>query len=280
MADFIVKAKAQDINFVNKFETDLHNLLAILEKADVEVMAPGTAIKMYPSSGSLSTQTVAEKALIPDSNIAMGDATLVELTFMKYRNLVGIESIAKKGYEVAVGGSNHALLKLVQKKIRKSIIDGLAVSGIATDEADTFQKKVAKCAEYITTKFEDEAFTPIFFANPTDVYDYLGSHNITLEQNFGLSYLSNFMGIGNVIVDSNVPSGTVYGTATENIGVYGADVSQIDGMEMTSDESGLVAVHNGAKYENGAIETVVYCGIKVVPSIADRIIAVSQTDSE
>lgn len=42
-----VAARAQDINFVTKFEADLHNLLALLGKTEVQVMAPGTAFKIY-----------------------------------------------------------------------------------------------------------------------------------------------------------------------------------------------------------------------------------------
>lgn len=276
MADMAILAKSQDLNFVTKFETDLHNLLEILNKAEVEIMAPGTALKTYASSGAIGDGTVDEKGLIPDAGIAMGDAIITELTFSKYRNLVGIESVAKKGYDVAVGGANTELLKQVQKKIRAGIIKCLAVAGATSVTASgTFQAKVAKAAAEVSKKFEDEACTPVFFANPDDVYEYLGTHNITLEQNFGLSYLANFMGIGNVIVDSNVPAGTVYGTATENIVVAAASVAGIDGMEVTSDASGLIAVHNGAKYENGALETVVYCGIATQPAIADRVIIVT-----
>ena len=97
MADFSIQAQAQDINFVGKFTTDLHNLMAVLSKTDVNVMAPGTAYKTYKSSGKLSTEKVAEKALIPDSGIAMGDAEITELTYSKYRNLTSIEDIGKKG---------------------------------------------------------------------------------------------------------------------------------------------------------------------------------------
>jgi len=277
MADFAIQAKAQDVNFVAKFQSDLHNLLAMLGKTGVEKMAPGTALKIYKTSGTLSNAEVAEKALIPDSNIRTDNGTLVELTFKKYRNLVGIESVAKKGYEVAVGGANTSMLKQIQAAVRASIFAGLGVTGSGSAEAATFQAKVAKAAAYISKKFEDEAATPVFFASPDDVYDYLGAHNVTLEQNFGLSYLQNFMGIGNVIVDSNVPAGTVYGTATENLDVVAAAVDSIEGMELTIDESGIIAVHNGAKYENAALETVAYSGLKVVPVYADRIVKVTTT---
>lgn len=272
---FAIQAKAQDINFVAKFESDFHNLLNVLGKTDVEVMANGTALKTYKSSGSLSTDDVEEKGLIPDSQIAMGDATIVELTYRKYRNLVSIEQIGKKGYDVAVSGANNELLKQVVKSVRKSLIGSLSAAGIGTATASDFQAKIAKAAAYVEKAFEDEACTPVFFVNPDDAYEYLGSHAITVENASGLSYLENFMGIGNVVIDSNVPAGTVYGTATENIVVAAADVAGIQGLEMTTDAAGMVAVHSGALYQNGAIETVCYSGIACVPAIADRIVAVT-----
>lgn len=271
MADFAIQAQAQDINFIAKFETDLHNLLAILGKTDVEVMAPGTAFKTYKSSGSLPSADVAEKGLISDAGYGMGDAVIAELNYKKYRNLVGIESIGKKGYEVAVGGANSALLKDVQKGIRSTIYAAIATGTGDAGNGTDFQSAIAKAAALVSKKFEDESSTPVFFVSPDDAFDYLGSHNVTVEQNFGLSYLSNFMGLGNVIIDSNVASGTVYGTATENLAVVAASIASIPGMEMTTDESGIIAVHNGARYENAALETVAYCGLSVLPVYADRI---------
>lgn len=264
-------ARAQDINSVTKFVSDLHNLLTILGQTDVQMLPPGAAFKIYPTRGTLSTATVAEKASIPDSGIVVGTPTVVELGFKKYRNLTGIESIQKYGYDVAVGKTNDAMLRLVQKGIRKSIFDGIA-TGTGTATGTTFQAAIAAAAAQIEVAFEDEAATPVFFANPTDAYGYLGTHNVTLENSFGLSYLANFMGIGNVIIDSNVTAGTVIGTAAENICVVSAELSEIPGMDLYIDESGIVGVHNGAKYENAAIETVIYSGLSVLPIFLDRIV--------
>lgn len=275
MSNLAIQAQAQEINAVAKFTSDLHNLLALLNKEDVNVVAPGTAFRIYKSSGSLSTETVAAKGLIPDSNIAMDNGTLVEVTFGKYRNLVPIEDIAKKGYAVAVGGSTTSMMKQAQAKLRKSIIVATDVEGVGTDTAATFQAKIAKAAAYVAKKFEDEAYTPIFFVNTDDAFEYLGDKNITIESQFGISYIANFMGIGNVILDSGVEKGAVYGTACENLDIVAADVTKIDGMELTTDESGLIAVHVGAKYENGAIETVVYSGVKALPVFADRVVKVT-----
>ena len=275
MSNLAIQAQAQEINAVAKFTSDLHNLLALLNKEDVNVVAPGTAFRIYKSSGSLSTETVAAKGLIPDSNIAMDNGTIVEVTFGKYRNLVPIEDIAKKGYAVAVGGSTTSMMKQAQAKLRKSIIVATDVEGVGTDTAATFQAKIAKAAAYVAKKFEDEAYTPIFFVNTDDAFEYLGEKNITIESQFGISYIANFMGIGNVVLDSGVEKGAVYGTACENLDIVAADVTKIDGMELTTDESGLIAVHVGAKYENGAIETVVYSGVKALPVFADRVVKVT-----
>lgn len=274
MADYAIQAKAQDINTVGKFQSDLHNLLEVLSKTDVQVLPAGTAFKIYKTSGNLNTSSVGEKELIPDSDIKMGEAEIVEIALQKYRNMTSIESIAKKGYDIAVGGSNTAMLRDIQKGIRKSIYASLA-SGTGSATGKNFQGQIASGAAYISKKFEDEAATPVFFANPEDAYGYLGTHNVTLEQQFGLSYLANFMGIGNVVIDSNVPKGTVYATACENLEVLAADLKSINGMELTTDETGIVAVHNSAVYENAALQVVAYCGVTVKPLFLDRIVKVT-----
>lgn len=270
-----VEAKVQDINFIYKFTSNLNNLLAMLGKTEVTRLSPGTAYRIYKTAGTLSTQTVAEKALIPDSGITVDDGTIVEITYKKYRNTTSIEEVAKKGYDVAVGAKNDKVVRQIQQALRQSLFAGLAVSGIGTTTAATFQAKVAKAAAYVSKKFEDEAITPVFMANTDDVYDYLGGSNTVLAQNFGLSYLENFMGIGNVIVDSNVPKGTVYGTAVENLDVIASDVTAIEGMDLTTDESGLIAVHNSPVYENAMLQVVAYTGVTILPVYADCIVKVT-----
>lgn len=271
MANMIVEARAQDINFVTRFEKDIQHFLELLGKTSVQIVAPGTAYNIYETSGTISGAAVAEKALIPDSGIEVTGPTTLEITYKKYRNLTGIESIGKYGYELAVGKTNDDMLKQVENAVRASIYAGIK-TGTGTATGANFQAAIAAAAGAVATAFEAEVATPVFFVNPTDLYGYLGTHNITLEQEFGLSYLKNFMGIGNVIADSNVESGKVYGTAIENLTVLAPSIAQIPGMDMQTDSTGIIAVHNDALYENAAIQTVVYCGLCVHPAFTDRII--------
>lgn len=268
---FAKQAKAQNVNIVNKFESTLAELLAVLGKSDVNVMAPGTAMNIYKSAGTLASGTVAENGEIPASAIAMELEKTVELTYSKYRKLTGIESVGKLGYDIAVLGSNEAMLREVQAKVRKSIYDGIA-TGTGTATGATFQAAVANAWGEVTKAFEGEAATPVFFANPMDVAGYLGQANIITQSAFGMNYVKDFMGLGNVLIDSNVPQGTVFGTACENIDVVAANIAAIPGMELHTDRSGVIGVHNGAKYENGALQSVAYCGLACFPVFLDRVV--------
>lgn len=268
---FAKQAIAQNVNIVNKFESSLAELLAVLGKSDVQVMAPGTAMNIYKSAGTLESGTVAENGEIPASAIAMALEKTVALTYSKYRKLTSIEKIGQLGYDVAVAGSNTEMLKQIQGAVRATIYAGIA-TGTGTATGATFQAAIANAWGEVTEAFEGDAATPVFFANPMDVAGYLGTAAVTTQTAFGMNYIKDFMGLGNVIIDSNVPAGTVYGTACENIDIVAANIAAIPGMEMHSDRSGIIGIHNGAKYENGAIQTVAYCGLSVFPVFLDRVV--------
>lgn len=268
---FAKQAKAQNINIVNKFESTLAELLAVLGKSDVNVMAPGTAMNIYKSAGTLQSGAVAENGEIPASAIAMELEKTVELTYSKYRKLTSIEKVGKLGYDIAVLGSNEAMLREVQAAVRKTIYDGIAL-GTGEASGATFQAAVANAWGKVTEAFEGEAATPVFFANPMDVAGYLGTANIITQSAFGMNYVKDFMGLGNVLIDSNVPAGTVFGTACENIDIVAANVAAIPGMDMHTDRSGIIAIHNGAKYENGALQSVAYSGLACFPVFLDRVV--------
>lgn len=271
MADIMLNAKAQDINVVAKFAKDISGLLKVMGKADVEVLPNGTALKIYKTSGTLTTEQVAEGKEITASTYNTVLAETKELVFGKYRKLTGIESIAKLGYDKAVAKTNDSMLRDVQANFRKGIYTELAKGTGATTGA-TFQAACANAWGALTKVFEGEHATPIYFANPMDVAGYLGAANITTQSEFGMNYIENFLGLGNVIIDSNVPEGTVLATACENINIVAANVAAIPGMALATDETGIFGVHNGAKYENGAIQTVIYSGLVCFPTYLDRVV--------
>ena len=272
MANLAIDAQAQNINFVTKFEADLHNLLAMLGKADVQVMAPGTALKIYKDSGSLQTVQVADGEEVTASTLEMVVDKTVELDYKKFRNVVGIKAIGSMGYDIAVGGVANSMLRQVQKGVRSDIVGAVKTGTGTGTQASTFQPAVANTWAALTAKFEDEAITPLYFVNPTTAASYLGAANVTMQTAFGLSYIQNFLGLGTLIVDSNCEAGKVYGTASENLVVAAANLAAIPGMDYQMDASGIIGINTGAKYSNAGIEINVASGLKVVPEFLDRVI--------
>lgn len=270
--DIYTLARAQSIAAGMKFDADLKELLALLGQTEVQILSPGTAFHIYSTSGDLSTATVAEKAEIPDSGITATKGDDVVIDYAKYRNLVSIEQIGKLGYDIAVGTTNDKMIRSAEASVRTKICAQLATgTGTATAGA-TLQPALANAWAALNTATVDEAGDAVYFVNPTDAASYLGTANIGLSTAFGISYISNFLGLGTVIVDPGVTAGKVYATVTGNLNVVAADVTAISGMDLVTDELGILAVHNGAAYANGALETVVYSGVTVLPTALDHII--------
>ena len=272
MADIRVQAKSQSVNSGIKLRRDLHNLLDVLGQSEVQVLPNGSAFNVYKNAGALEETQVAEGAEITPSSVKMELDHTAVIDYKKYINYTGIESIGKFGYDVAVGGTNEAMLRDIQKAVRASIITALA-SGTSTStsaKGSDFQQQLADTWAKLAEVTEDEAGTAIYFTNPADVSGWLGKQQIVPSTAFGLTYLDTFF--GKVIVDSNVTAGTVYGTLNSNLTLVAADVRGIAGLDCYTDETGIIAIHNGAAHDHGAIETFMATGTTVQPVVLSRIV--------
>jgi hypothetical protein len=183
-----------------------------------------------------------------------------DITLKKWRKATSAEAIIEKGYSQAVTMTTDAMLKDVQKGIRKNFFDFLATgTGVAT--GTTFQGTLAQIWGQLQILFEDDEIGAVYFMNPLDVADYLATANITLQSAFGMTYVENFLGLGTVIFNSSVPKGKVYATAKDNIVCYYVPVNGGDlgeAFAFTSDETGLIGIHEEPDYTNlTASDTVV-----------------------
>lgn len=328
-------AKVQNIDFVNKFGGNIDKLMEVLGVVQPITMAPGTALKIYRTSGTLQnaaagagtweastayaagdrvvvgfdvyevttagtsgstaptwakTGSVSDGSTLKwgyvsskfDTNVAEGDTIPLseyanqlisspELTIDKYRKATSIEAIQKRGYGQAVTGTDDRMIRDIQKGIRGRLFQFLA-SGTGTSTGTGFQKALAQAWATLTVKFEDDDASPVYFVNPLDIASYLGAATITLQTAFGFSYIENFIGLGTVIIMSDVPQGKVYATAKENINLYNADLSGLDGFDMYTDETGYIAVAHNTELKNATLETVAYTGIGLFPEYVDRIV--------
>lgn len=266
--------KAREIEFAYSFGESIKKLMEALGVTRKIPKVAGTVLKAYKATGTLEDGNVPEGDLIPLSKYKTEAVNFEEITLKKWRKATSAEAIVEKGYSQAVTMTTDAMLKDVQKGIRTNFFDFL---GTGTGEAtgDTFQATLAQSWGQLQVLFEDDDIQAVYFLNPLDVADYLATANITLQTAFGMTYVENFLGLGTVIFNSSVPKGTVYATAKDNLVLYyipvnGADLNEA--FTFTSDQTGLIGIHEEPDYTNMTASDTVISGIVLFAERIDGVV--------
>lgn len=234
----------------------------------------GTVLRAYKATGTLQDGNVAEGELIPLSHYKTEPVDFEEITLKKWRKQTTAEAIINKGYNQAVLETNKAMVKDVQKGIRASFFKFLA-TGKGSAAGATFQAALAQAWGQLQVLFEDDDIQSVYFMNPLDVADYLATANISLQNAFGMTYVKDFLGLGTVIFNSSVPKGKIYATAVDNLVLYyipvnGADLDEA--FDFTTDESGLIGIHEIPDYDHMTEKNVVISGIVLFAERIDGVV--------
>ena len=266
--------RAREIDFTYRFSESIKKLMEALGVTRRIPKQAGTVLKAYKATGTLQDGNVAEGDLIPLSKYVTEPVTFEEITLKKWRKATSAEAIVEKGYNQAVIMTTDAMLKDVQKGIRTDFFKFLG-TGTGTATGDTFQATLAQAWGQLQVLFEDDDIQAVYFMNPLDVADYLATANISLQTAFGLTYVENFLGLGTVIFNSSVPKGKIYATAKENIVLYyipvnGADLNEA--FSFTSDQTGLIGIHEAPDYTNMTASDTVVSGIILFAERIDGIV--------
>lgn len=264
--------KVTEIEFVNKFNQGFKALQTLLGVASVQRVAAGSQVKIYATSGTLGAQPTTEGGVIPLSGYSTA-GTAVTISPKLYRKATTYKAIAQSGYEAAVNKTDMAMAGDVRKAIRAGLYANLAGLTYGDGNSATgvgLQKAVAAAWAALEVAFENDEASPVYFMNAADVAGYLGTAQVNLAQAFGFSYVENFLGMGTLIVDSNVEAGTFYATAKENLNIFCAEPAPEIGLY--TDESGLVGIKHDFDTATGNVETFVACGATLVPEIASRVV--------
>ena len=271
-------SKAREVDFVNKFtHNSLNKLIEVLGVTRKIPMMEGTTMYVYATSGTLQSGAVAEGDIIPLSQYATTKTAVGSITLKKWRKAVSAEAIKKSGYEAAVRDTDRALLRDVQKGIRTdffTLLNG-TITGSTAASGVGLQDALANAWGKLQIKFEDDAAEAVYFVNPTDAAAYLGAANISVQTAFGLNYIEDFLGLGTVILTSQVTAGTFVATAKENIVMYyltmNGDIA--NAFDMTADELGYIGIKSGYQNEERAqIESLVMDGIQFFVEYAAGVI--------
>ena len=268
-------ARVREIDFVYRFNDSIKKLIEALGVTRKIPKVSGTVLKAYKATGTLEDgATVAEGDTIPLSHYKTEPVTFNEIKIEKWRKATSVEAISEKGFDQAVQMTTDAMLKDVQKKIKDKFFAALD-KGQGEAEGDTFQATLAQCWGQLEVKYEDTEFEPVYFMNPLDAADYLATANITLQTAFGMTYISDFIGLGTVVFNSAITKGTVYATAKENlvlyyVNVYDDDISKA--FQFTADELGLIGIHEHSDYTDLTSQDTVMSGVVLFAERLDGII--------
>ncbi len=123
----------------------------------------------------------------------------------------------------------------------------------------------------------------ITFVNTLDVYRYLGSAAITVQNRQGMQYMKDFLGADSMILSSEIPQGKVLATPSDNIDLYYIDPSDADFQQLGLNytvvgETPLIGVHMEGNYGRVMGETHALMGMKLWAEYLDGIANVSFGD--
>lgn len=269
--------KVREVDFVSQFtHKSLAKLIEVLGVTRRIPMMEGTTMYTYKMTGTLQNGAVAEGDIIPLSQYAQEKVPVGEITLNKWRKAVSAEAIKKSGYTTAVTETDAALLRDVQNGIRTNLFGFInAANGATTASGVTLQALLANLWGQLQVLFEDDTAEAVYFVNPLDVAEYLGTANITVQTAFGMNYVENFLGLGTVIMSNRITKGTAVATAKQNLIMYyltmNGDLAAA--FDLTTDELGYVGIKSGYQNEERAqIESLVMDGIQFLVEYAEGVV--------
>lgn len=275
---------AREIDFVTRFNDNweaLRNILGIMRPIR---KAPGTGLISYTADVELEDGNVAPGAVIPYSKATIKQVAKDDLEIQKYAKAVPVEDVNKYGAAIAVEKSDDAFLTKLQNVVLSKFYTFLN-TGSLEGEATNWQGALAKAQGEVLNKFatmQKDVTAVVGFANILDAYDYLGEANITVQTQFGLTYIKDFLGYSTLFLlpETQIARGTVIATPVENIDLYYIDPSDSEfarlGLNYTTQgETNLIGFHAQGNYSTAVGESYALMGMALWAEYLDGIAKVT-----
>lgn len=275
---------AREIDFVNRFTDNWEALRKILGIMRPIRKAPGTQLVSYTAKVELEDGNVPAGAVIPYSKATVTKAAYADLEIEKYAKAVPIEDVQKYGAEIAIQKSDDAFLNELQNDVLTRFYAFLNTGSLTSTET-TWQRALAMAKGNVLDKFNRMRKTVtnvVGFANVLDFYDYLGDASISVQTQFGLTYVENFLGYSTLFLMSepDIARGKVIAVPIENIDLYYVDPSDSDfarlGLQYTvQGETNLIGFHVNGNYSTAVGETFAIMGMTLWAEYLDGIAVVT-----
>ena len=217
----------REIDFVTRFSRNWDALRDIMGVMRPIRKAPGSKLISYTASVALESGSVDPGEVIPYSKATIAQAAKSDLTIKKYAKAVPIEDVSKYGAAIAIEKSDDAFLTELQKTVLSDYYTFLNI-GALTNNQTSFQMGLAMAKGLVLDKFAKmrKSITEVVgFCNVLDFYKYLGAASITVQTQFGLTYVKDFMGYNTLFLmsDPDVKEGRIIALPVENIDLYYID---------------------------------------------------------
>ena len=271
---------AREMDFVTRFGDNweaLRNILGIMRPIR---KTPGTSLVSYTADVTLESGAVEPGEVIPYSKATITHAAKTDLTIEKYAKAVPIEDVNKYGAEIAVEKSDDAFLTKLQNVVLTKFYTILK-TGTLTKTATTWQDALAKAQGEVLNKFatmQKDVTAVVGFANILDAYDYLGTADITVQTQFGLTYIKDFLGYSTLFLlpATQIDRNMVIATPVENIDLYYIDPGDSEfarlGLNYTTQgETNLIGFHAQGNYSTAVGESYALMGMALWAEYLDGI---------
>lgn len=280
-ANFDMTVRMADLisRFTHNYQI-LADLIGVSRPVEKE---PGTELRTINASVSLESGIVSEGASIPKSVATVTEKTYEKMTLEKFSKAVTMEAIEKYGAEAAVDKTDEAFITKLMNRIVSKFTTFIK-TGTLTSIQTTFQSALAEAKGLVTDKFQSNDLTMtevVGFVNTRDAYEYLGTASISIQNQFGIEYIKDFLGYRTIfLMPSNIISrGNVIALPVENVIANYVrpdnNAFKAAGLDFMVDESpdGLpvLGLHTNGNYDNFTGEMQAALGLVLFAEYLDGI---------
>ena len=282
-----VAVTAREIDFVTRFAADWQALRDILGISRPIEKEPGTNLRVKRAAVVLANAPEEGEAT-EYSQATVEEEIIGQINLERYKKGVTLEAIVDKGYDNAVAATDEAF----RSELLGQILDrfyAFANSGELTNVQSTYQLALAMAKGYVVDKWKTmrkRATEIVGFANALDVYEYLGTANITIQNRFGFEYVEDFLGYRVLFLcgSSEIARGRVIATPIDNIVDYfvnpaNAQFQRAGFNYRTDGETNLIGFYVDPNYDNGATDAFALLGLSLLAEYIDGIAVVEYIPS-
>ena len=273
-----IQIEAREVDFVSRFTSNWESLTDIMGITRMIEKPNGTKLSSKKAKVTLQEGKIAEGEEVPYSLAEVEPVYYEEITLEKYAKAVTAEAVIEHGAEAAITMTDDEFLNELQGKVLDRFYTFLQ-TGTLTGSYATFQMAIAMAIGNVKDKFKKmrKNTTEIaVFVNTLDAYQYLGAAEITVQSQFGMDYIENFLGAQKVFLSSEIPQGKVIATPMSNIILYYVNPEN-DGLALlglnyrVDGDTPLIGFHANGDYRHVTGESHALMGMKLFAEYLDAI---------